>query len=233
MAGYRIKYHTYEFSDRDLHVVSLRDRNEFYDPDDAAKELGINSSLWPMFGVVWPSSLVLAQYLEGRALKGKRILEVGCGIGLASLAMNQRHMDITATDYHPEAEVFLERNARLNQNKLIPFALADWKEKHTTLGQFDLIVGSDLLYEDGHVELLSAFIDYHSQPICEVVIVDPGRSRMGKMKKAMQALAYECHVIVQELDTDAAKLFKGDIMSYQRGHIKEASSKRVVTINSH
>ena len=40
-------------------------------------------------------------------LKIKRILEVGCGIGLSSLILNRLNADITATDYHPEAEKFL------------------------------------------------------------------------------------------------------------------------------
>lgn len=220
MSGYRVKYHTYEFDKRDLHVVCLRDTNEFFDPYAAAEKLGINSTLWPIFGVVWPSSIVLANFLEGYILKNKRILEVGSGIGLASLAMNQRHMDITATDYHPEAEVFLERNARLNSNKLIPFVLANWNDKSIKLGQFDLIVGSDLLYEEGHVQQLSAFIDRHAKPNCEVIIVDPGRARQGQMDKAMQALGYSHTQVKPDTAKYLTEAYTGSILIYQRGKIE-------------
>ena len=38
-------------------------------------------------------------------IAGKRILEVGCGIGLASLVLNHRPGDITATDHHPQQRI--------------------------------------------------------------------------------------------------------------------------------
>lgn len=51
----------------------------------------------------------------------------------------------------------------------------------TKLGKFDLIIGSDLLYEDQHVALLTSFIEAHAKPTCEVLIVDPGRGRKNKL----------------------------------------------------
>ncbi len=41
------------------------------------------------FGVVWPSSEVLANFIFDYDFKNKRILEVGCGIGLSSLILNR------------------------------------------------------------------------------------------------------------------------------------------------
>ena len=54
-------------------------------------------------------------------ITGKRILEVGCGIGLASLLLNNRLADVISTDYHPETESFLVENTKLNYGKTIPF----------------------------------------------------------------------------------------------------------------
>ena len=54
-------------------------------------------------------------------VEGLKILEVGCGIGLASLVLNHRLANITATDYHPEAGGFLNANALLNGDRVIPF----------------------------------------------------------------------------------------------------------------
>ncbi|MDE8603082.1 hypothetical protein M3I01_009105 [Marinomonas sp. RSW2] len=57
-------------------------------------------------------------------VKGLKILEVGCGIELASLVLNHRLADITATDYHPEAGNFLNENTLLipivSVNRLMP-----------------------------------------------------------------------------------------------------------------
>ncbi|MCD8541365.1 MAG: hypothetical protein LRY22_01600 [Aliarcobacter cryaerophilus] len=58
----------------------------------------------------------LALLTETNEQKNKRILEVGCGIGLSSLILNRLNADITATDYHPEAEKFLDINTELNKD---------------------------------------------------------------------------------------------------------------------
>ncbi|MGM3125377.1 class I SAM-dependent methyltransferase, partial [Bacillus cereus group sp. BC257] len=86
-----------------------------------AQNLGISSASWPIFGVVWPSSLVLAHHVLNLDTNNKRILEVGCGIGLSSLLLNEQMANITATDYHPEVEAVLDRNTQLNNRKKIAF----------------------------------------------------------------------------------------------------------------
>lgn len=100
----------------------------------------------------------------------KRILEVNCGIALTRLMLNQRLANITATDYHPEVENVLLQNIALNNGKAIPFTRTGWDDEESDLGKFDLIIDSDLLYERGHAELLSQFIDQHTEPHCEVIL---------------------------------------------------------------
>jgi len=177
MSSLRIRYQTIEIGNIDLHLRTLRDRQQFHDPHGAAEKLGISSAFWPLFGVVWPSSMVLANFLFDYDTVDKRILEVGCGIGLASLMLNKQHADITATDQHPDAEGFLEQNAALNDGEKIHYERIGWDESGSKLGFFDLIIGSDLLYEDQHIELLAGFIAQHANPTCEVVIVDPGQGK--------------------------------------------------------
>lgn len=91
---------------------------------------------------------------------------MGCGIALSSLLLNRRRADITATDYHPEAGNFLRRNTDLNRDAIIPFLRTGWEDEESGLGEFDLIIGSDLLYERGHAESLSRFIDRHAKSHC-------------------------------------------------------------------
>ncbi len=45
----RISYQTVEFGELDIHLCTLRDKQQFSDPDDTAKNLGISSALWPTF----------------------------------------------------------------------------------------------------------------------------------------------------------------------------------------
>ncbi|MCG8550712.1 MAG: hypothetical protein MI799_09960 [Desulfobacterales bacterium] len=57
---------------------------------------------------------VLANLMPDYQIKGKRLLEVGCGIALASLVLNQRAADITATDHQSAARDLLDYNVDLN-----------------------------------------------------------------------------------------------------------------------
>jgi predicted nicotinamide N-methyase len=216
MSPLRVSYQTIEFGDVDIHLRTLRDKQEFLDAKGIAEKLGISSAQWSLFGVVWPASEVLANFMSDFAIKDKHILEIGCGIGLTSLMLNQRNADITATDYHPEAGSFLEQNVILNKGRAIPFVQTGWADDLSALGKFDLILGSDLLYEDEHADLLSQFIHQHSKPHCEVIIVDPGRGRHASFSKMMVRLGYTHHQF-KPIHTDyLTNEFKGQILSYAR-----------------
>lgn len=212
----RLSYQTLEFEKIDIHLCTLRDKQEFYDPEGAAEHLGICSASWPMFGVIWPSSLVLAHYMLDYNTGSKRILEVGCGTAVSSLLLNKKNADITATDHHPEAGIFLERNTQLNENKSIDFIRTSWAERDNTLGKFDLIIGSDLLYEEQHIELLSIFINDHAKPTCEIIIVDPGRGRQKKLCKQMQVLGYTTSQFKPIHTNYLDEAFKGHILKFER-----------------
>lgn len=216
MTNLRLCYQTVEFGDIDIHLCTLRNRQEFHDPTGVAHALGICSAAWPLFGVVWPSSLVLAHFLTDYQTDDKRILEVGCGMALASLLLNKQQADITATDYHPEANRFLERNALLNNDKPIPFERTGWADKNDTLGLFDLIIGSDLLYEDAHITLLADFIHAHARPQCEVIIVDPGRGRKNKLSAQLEHYGFQATQQEPAHTEYLAGNFKGVILTYSR-----------------
>ena len=192
MPSVRVRYTTLEIGKMDIHIRMLRDTLQFEDINGEAEKLGISSATWPIFGVVWPSSQLLAHLMLDHQVNEKRVLEVGCGIALASLILNQRSADITATDYHPETEGFLDHNVNLNDGKKIPFIRTGWADMDDELGKFDLIIGSDLLYEVEHVSLLSAFINRHARGHCDVLIVDPRRGYHAKFSKKMAGLGYAC-----------------------------------------
>lgn len=216
MTDLRLSYQTVEFGKIDIHLCTLRNKQEFHDPTGIAEKLGICSAAWPIFGVVWPSSLVLAHFTFDHDTDSKRILEVGCGMGLTSLLLNKQCADITATDYHPEAQKFLQRNALLNEGNDIAFEQVDWADKSDDLGLFDLIIGSDLLYEDSHIELLANFIEGHSKPICEVIIVDPGRGRKNKLSSRMIEFGFSS-TQQKPIHTDYLdEEFKGHILTFAR-----------------
>lgn len=216
MTALRLRYQTVEFGKTDIHLCSLRDNQEFHDPDGEAEKLGISSASWPIFGVLWPSSMVLAHHMAGYQTGKKRILEVGCGMALASLLLNKKKVNITATDYHPAVGTFLQRNTALNQDADIAYQRVNWADDEDTLGHFDVIIGSDLLYEDEHIGLLSSFINRHANPGCEVIMVDPGRGRKNKLTRAMIGFGFEASQSKPEHTDYLDQAFKGVILTYRR-----------------
>ena len=216
MTNLRLCYQTVEFGGTDIHLCTLRDKQEFHDPKNIAKQLGICSASWPIFGVIWPSSLVLAHFMSDYQTDSKRILEIGCGMALSSLLLNKQCADITATDYHPEVQKFLQRNALLNEDSAIAFEQVNWADKNDKLGLFDLIIGSDLLYEDNHIELLASFIEAHSMPSCEVVIVDPGRGRKNKLSSRMIEFGFTSSHHKPSHTDYLEQEFKGHILQFKR-----------------
>lgn len=213
---FRVRYQTIEFDSFDIHLCTLRDKQQFSDQLGEAESMGISSAQWSLFGVVWESSEILAREMQHFDIKNKRILELGCGIGLSSLLLNERLADITATDIHPLAGQFLADNVRLNHGRKIPFLRAGWNDDSHGLGRFDVIIGSDVLYERQHIELLASFILLHAQPNCEVILVDPGRGNHASFSKKMLSLGFS-HTQKKPIYADNyAGSLKGQILTYGR-----------------
>lgn len=216
MSSLRFRYQTIELGKIDIHLRSLRDNQEFSDDHNEAAELGISSASWPLFGILWASGQVLAHRMLDFDIADKRILEVGCGIALASHLLNNRHADITATDYHPEAGNFLNENVKLNHSEHIPFVRTGWADEKSSLGEFDVIIGSDLLYESEHVDLLANFLQQHAAAQCEIIIVDPGRGHHARFSKKMESMGFVHTQHKPDTEDYLEKPFGGQVLRYLR-----------------
>ena len=223
MPGYRTKQERISIAGvDDLVIRSLLDRDQFADRDGSAERLGISSASWPLFGLLWPSGALLAARLAARPVTaGERILEVGCGLALASLVGHRRGADVTASDRHPLTALFLAENLRLNNLAPMKYLHGDWgaagDDPTETAGSFDLIVGSDLLYERDASGALAAFVSRHAKASCEVWIVDPDRSNRPAFNRRMAADGFTRHE--ERLDvaaTPGADAYKGRLLVYRR-----------------
>ena len=216
MPGYSVATATYRIGAQDYRIRSLSDRQQYWDPDGRAELAGISSASWPIFGVIWPSAIALAQEMSQFAWAGLKILEVGCGLGLSSLVLQRLGADITASDHHPLAEEFLRFNSALNGLPPIKFHAAPWAGPNPQLGRFDLIVGSDLLYERGHPALLSAFLACHTELTAQVILADPGRHRCGQFATEMKSEGYSRTEASFRCDDAMNTRPRGRMMSFTR-----------------
>jgi predicted nicotinamide N-methyase len=218
--GYRTKTESIVVGGVETIVQSLLDRGQFSDPLGQALRAGISSANWPLFGLVWPSALVLASHMEHVKLGARLVLEVGCGLALASLVVHRRHGLITASDHHPLTERFLLENLKLNDMKPLPYLRGDWSTSNPLLGQFDLIVGSDVLYDRAQPAQLAAFIELHANAVAEVIIVDPDRGNRPAFNRDMHALGFDRSE--QKIVTlpGGGLPYKGRVLSYRRGAVQ-------------
>lgn len=210
-----------------LEIRSLLDRQQFHDPYGHAERLGISSASWPLFGLLWPSGVELAARLALRPVTpGERILELGCGLALASLVGHRRGAEVTASDQHPLAASFLAANAELNRLGPLKYRHGRWGAEPAAAGpgrfevsgHFDLIIGSDLLYERDSRGVLAAFIARHAAPAAEVWIVDPDRSHRAAFRGRMEAAAFTLHE--ERLGRSASPdgpAYRGRLLVYRRG----------------
>jgi len=217
MPGYKVKSETHLLGDSHFEIRSLLDRQQYADPDGAALAAGISSASWPLFGMVWPSARMLANAMQTQDLVGKRILEIGCGLALASLVIHRRQGDITASDCHPLTETFLAENLRLNDLPALKYQTGHWGRENQALGQFDLIIASDVLYERDQPETLSQFIHLHSADPVNIIVLDPDRGNRNGFCRRMETLGYTLDLQRAGATQSTGEAYKGHFLNFSRG----------------
>ena len=146
--------HELELPGGPLRILQPRESAEL--PDDGPVEW---APLVPYWSVLWRSGVALARELEREeaprgheaALRGRRVVELGCGLAVPSLAAARAGASVLATDGDPEALDLVARNADLNGVE-VDTAVFDWASTAATdqliaRGPFDLVLAADVLYE--------------------------------------------------------------------------------------
>ncbi len=133
----------------------------------------------PYWADVWPSSTVLARHV--RSLRGgrRRLVELGCGLGLVSAHAALAGFDVLATDYYEDALRFAELNVARVAGVPLRTRLLDWRALPADLPRFDLVIASDVLYEPGYAALVAEVFARTLAPRGEGWVADPGRVATG------------------------------------------------------
>jgi predicted nicotinamide N-methyase len=139
----------------------------------AVDVLSARASPIPYWPVAWPSGLGLARRLAGLDLRGERILEVGCGVGISGLGAALAGAEVLVTDNEAPALRVAMMNARRN-GLLLRAAVADWRGWPLS-ARFHRVIGSDVTYEPTAFEALLSVLDTSVLPGGEVLLTEPGR----------------------------------------------------------
>lgn len=132
----------------------------------------------PYWTEVWPASLGLGRFLaENRGrLEGRACLDMGCGLGLTVLAGTAMGASVTGLDYEPEALRFARRNAALNNVEPAGWVLTDWRRPGLKERSFEVVWGSDVMYEKRFIAPVVSFLDHVLAAGGAAWLAEPGRS---------------------------------------------------------
>ncbi len=193
-------------------ISILRPRNS----DDLIREEDfVKDERLPYWADIWPSSTILAAHLialsgDGRDRTGRRGLELGCGVGLVTIASLIAGYDMTSTDYYTDALAFTRANAWRNTGRTPEARMMDWRSFPDDARNFDLILASDVLYEKEYARLLPGIFKRALAPGGMVIVADPGRIGVPEFKEECAVtglvirdkttVAFEAEGIKQQID---------------------------------
>ncbi|MFZ1983114.1 MAG: methyltransferase [Desulfatitalea sp.] len=166
---------------RRLQFIKPREIDSFIDPDDPLKG-------FPLWAKIWEASAVLAEYMAHLppVAPPLQILELGAGLGVAGITAAAFGHRVTITEYDPHALEFLRANALLNHCPDAAIHRLDWAQPDME-GQFDLIIGSEIVYSNPIIDLLTAVFQKYLHPQGRIVLAEGVRATGVRFCERMAA----------------------------------------------
>lgn len=149
-------------------------------------KLNINAP-FPFWARIWPSSKAMSQFLaiEPEWVRGKKILEVGAGLGLPSFAIAHLATEVIVTDHASEAVSLINKNiTHLCFNNMKSMCL-DWNDFPDIISA-DTILLSDVNYAPGAFGPLLTLVGKLMEKGAVIIIATPERIMAAPFVEALQ-----------------------------------------------
>lgn len=168
--------------------------------DDLLVGVDLSSAAPPYWAELWAASVGLATHIcREPDLDGKRVLEIGCGLGLAGIAAARAGAEVLLTDVDPQAVTFAAHNARRNGCGNVRVMRMSWHFP-TLEGAFDRILGSDVIYDPDHFGAIARLIEQALAPGGRAVLAEPQRDIARDFYDTMRAQGYACIRFVRDVE---------------------------------
>ncbi len=175
---FRTVTRTMRIAERDVSLLSPANADDLISEDDYVKDERL-----PYWADLWPSAQILANEVAIMRLRGVRVLELGCGLGVVALGAAMAGALVTATDYYDDALLFAELNVASNSGREIATRMVDWTALPESLGKFDVVLASDVLYEHRYAALVAETIARTLVKGGEAIVADPGRIALDEFRE--------------------------------------------------
>ncbi|MCC7023692.1 MAG: methyltransferase [Thermomicrobiales bacterium] len=152
----------------------------------------------PYWAELWPSGIALASAIlrQPEQVRGQRVLELGCGLGVTAIAALRAGADLLITDYSAEALALSALNA-LNEAGVEPEVLRlNWREPsqellHSAGSGFPIVLAADVLYEARDVEPLLDLAPRLVAQAGELWLAEPGRPPAARFIDVMRERGWQ------------------------------------------
>lgn len=141
----------------------------------------------PYWADLWPSAEMLAAAILEHSWSEPHeltALEIGCGVGLPSLAALSVGMHVTMTDYDHTAVQFALRNAMANGFQNVAGHALDWRHLSDE-PRVHVLLAADVLYERRNIEPIVNLIDQLLLPLGECWLTDPNRAHANEFQQQL------------------------------------------------
>lgn len=130
----------------------------------------------PYWALPWIGArAIAARLLAAPPAAATRVLEIGCGLGLAGTAAGKGGAFVCFSDYVAEALAFAHANAEHHGLAAFETRLIDFTKDNLD-AHFDLIVAADVVYEPESYEPLVRFLEAHTAAGGAVVLTESLRA---------------------------------------------------------
>jgi predicted nicotinamide N-methyase len=181
---------TFRLGGREVRLLRPRDGDALL--DELLAEDDPDEDRLPFWAELWPSGTALARVVAGRRLAGRRVLELGCGLGLVSVAAAGAGASVLAVDRSPEAIAFTAANAARNGVRLRTAVCAfDRPDPLLAEAPWDLVLAADVLYEPRNVPVLVWLLPRLVGRGGEVWLADPERRTAGAFLAGVDATGWQ------------------------------------------
>jgi predicted nicotinamide N-methyase len=148
----------------------------------------------PLWAYVWPAGLVLAELVAGELaprLRGKRVLELGCGLGAVGLSAAKVGAQVTLADR--EAEALEQVRSIAAENALtVETLLLEWSRvPEAQVERYEVILAADVVYDPSQLSPLLGAIAELLVPGGHAWLADPDRADREALELAAERAGLE------------------------------------------